>query len=112
MAILTLKSKVKVRTSVVNVTTLDYILMEIEEESRNALAIYVTGKYKEYETGNFIKSFSFTVTNTLANQLGNVVIPSEFTLIEARNLELLTGTLSILDQYKDFGLNGIEWEVL
>jgi hypothetical protein len=111
MAILSLKSKVKV---LVNPVTLkqDYIRLEINEETRNALAIIVTGKYVEDNSGEYIKAFSFPVDNQLANQIGQVNIPSEFTLIEARNLELLTGTLSILDQYKDFGLNGIEWEVL
>jgi len=113
MAILTLKSKVKVRTSVVNVTSLDYILMDIEEESRNALAITVTGRYKEYETNEFIKSFNFSVTNSLANQLGeSIIVPSGTSLIDARNLQLIEGVLSTLDQYKDFGLNATDWEII
>ena len=111
MAILSLKSKVKV---LVNPVTLkqDFIRLEIGEETRNVLAITITGKYVEDASNEYIKAFSFPVDNQLANQIGQVNIPSDFSLIEARNLELLTGTLSILDQYKDFGLNGIEWEVL
>jgi len=111
MAILSLKSKVKV---LVNPVTLkqDYIRLEIEEETRNALAITITGKYVEDNSNEYIKAFSFIVDNQLANQIGQVSIPSEFTLIEARNLQLLTGTLSILEQYKDFGLSAINWEVL
>ncbi len=111
MAILSLKSKVKV---LVNPVTLkqDYIRLEINEETRNALAIIVTGKYVEDNSGDYIKAFSFSVDNQLANQIGQVNIPNEFTLIEARNLQLLTGTLSILEQYKDFGLSAINWEVL
>jgi|LakMenE18May11ns_1017448.scaffolds.fasta_scaffold8658346_1 hypothetical protein len=113
MAILTLKSKVKVRTSVVNTTSLDYILMDIEEESRNALAITVTGRYKEYETNEFIKSFNFSVTNNLANQLGeSIIVPNGTSLINTRNLQLTEGVLSILEQYKDFGLNAIDWEII
>lgn len=111
MPILSLKSKVKVLVNVVSLKQ-DYIRLEIDEEIRNSLAINVVGRYVENESNNFIKSFSFPAQNQLANQLGDVVIPSEFTLIEARNLELLTGTLSILDQYKDFGLSGIDWEVI
>ena len=113
MAILTLKSKIKVRTSVVDVTLLDYILMDIEEESRNLLAITVTGRYKEYETNEFIKSFNFSVTNALANQLGeSVIIPSGTSLIDTRNLQLIEGVLSTLEQYKDFGLNATDWEII
>ncbi len=111
MAILTLKSKVEV---LVNPVTLkqDYIRLEINEETRNALAIIVTGKYVEDNSGEYIKAFSFSVDNQLANQIGQVNIPSEFTLIEARNLQLITGIFAILEQYKDFGLNAIDWEII
>ena len=111
MAILSLKSKVKVLVNPVSLKQ-DYIRLEVEEETRNALAIIVTGKYVEDNSSDYIKAFSFSVNNQLANQIGQVNIPSEFTLIEARNLQLLTGTLSILEQYKDFGLSAINWEVL
>ena len=111
MAILSLKSKVKVLVNAVSLKQ-DYIRLEIDEEIRNSLAINVIGRYVEDESNNFIKSFSFPVPNQLANQLGEVVIPSEFLLIEARNLQLITGIFTTLEQYKDFGLSGLEWEVL
>ena len=111
MAILSLKSKVKVLVNPVSLKQ-DYIRLEIEEETRNALAIIVTGKYVEDNSSDYIKAFSFSVNNQLANQIGQVNIPSEFLLIEARNLQLVTGIFAILEQYKDFGLGAIDWEVV
>ena len=111
MAILTLKSKVQVLVNPVSLKQ-DYIRLEIEEETRNALSIIVTGKYVEDTSNNYVKAFSFPVDNQLANQIGQVNIPNEFSLIDARNLQLLTGIFAILDQYRDFGLSAIDWEVL
>ena len=44
MAIISLKSKVKVLVNVVSLRE-DYIRLEIDEESRNSLAINVSGRY-------------------------------------------------------------------
>ena len=66
MAILTLKSKVQVLVNPVSLKQ-DYIRLEIEEETRNALSIIVTGKYVEDTSNNYVKAFSFPVDNQLAN---------------------------------------------
>lgn len=111
MAILSLKSKIQVLVNPVSLKQ-DYIRLEIEEETRNALAIIVTGKYVEDSSNNYIKAFSFPVNNQLANQIGQVSVPSNFTLIDTRNVQLTSGVFAILDQYKDFGLTALDWEVL
>ena len=111
MAIISLKSKVKVLVNVVSLRE-DYIRLEIDEETRNPLAINVVGKYVEDELGDFIKSFSFPVPNQIANQLGQVPIPSGATLVETRNIQLTAGIFTILEQYKDFGLDAADWELM
>ena len=111
MSIIVLKSKKQVIVNVVSLVQ-DYVRLEIDEECRTALAINVIGRYVEDTTNKFIKSFSFPVPNQLANQIGEVSIPADSTLIDTRNAQLAAGTFSILEQYKDFGLNALDWEVL
>lgn len=109
--ILTLESTESVIVNVVTLRT-DKVKMLIESESRNSLAITVTGRYVESTTGDFIKSFDFSVPNEMANQLGQVPIPNGLNLIETRNLQLQAGVFSIIGQYNDFGLNASKWAVI
>ena len=111
MAIISLKSKVKVLVNVVSLRE-DYIRLEIDEESRNSLAINVSGRYLEDTNNDFIKSFSFPVPNQLADQLGQIPIPNGATLTETRNIQLTAGIFTILDQYKDFGLDANDWDLI
>lgn len=111
MAIIKFKSKVQVIVNVVSLNE-DYVVLEIEDETRNSLAIDVKGRYIEHSTGDFIKAFSFPVLNSLANQLGQVPIPSGASLIETRNIQLVAGVMTIFDQYKDFGLNSSDWQLI
>ena len=111
MAILKLKSKKEVTVNVVSLRK-DFIRLEIDEESRNPLAINVVGRYVEFTTNDFIKSISFPVPNALANQLGAVPIPSNATLIETRNIQLMAGIMAVLSEYKDFGLESSDWQIV
>jgi hypothetical protein len=110
MAILTLKSKKKVIVNVVSLRE-DYILLNVDSETRNSLAIEVIGTYREFETGDNIKGFNFPVINEVANQLGLVPIPEGANLIETRNIQLTAGIFAVLGQYNDFGLSPMDWEV-
>lgn len=109
--ILSLESKDSVIVNVVSLR-MDKVKMLIESESRNALAITVTGRYVESSTGDFIKAFDFSVPNELANQLGQIPIPNGLNLIETRNIQLQTGVFAIIGQYNDFGLSADKWEVI
>lgn len=110
MPILTLKSKKKVIVNVVSLRE-DYILLDVDSETRNGLAIEVIGRYSEYENKDFIKAFNFPVPNEQANILGQVPITANTNLIDTRNLQLTLGVFATLGQYNDFGLTANDWEV-
>ena len=109
--ILTLESKTNVTLNVVSLRT-GKVKMLVDTEERNSLAITVNGRYVESETGDLIKPFTYTVPNTIANQLGAVPIPNGASLIEARNVQLMAGVFSILGQHQDFGLSANQWEIV
>ena len=109
--ILTLESKTNVTLNVVSLRT-GKVKMLVDTEERNSLAITVNGRYVESETGDLIKPFSFSVPNSMANQLGAVPIPGGASLIEARNIQLVAGVFTILGQYQDFGLSANQWEIV
>lgn len=108
--LLQLRSKVDVTLNVVSLTQ-GKVRMIVDEESRNGLAIYVRGRYVEDATGDLIKSFSYTVENEQANQLGAVPIPNGTSLIDTRNMQLYAGTMSVIQGWKDFGLSASQWEI-
>ena len=108
MPILTLKSTKKVLVNVVSLRE-DYILLEVDSETRNPIAIEVSGRYLEFENRDFIKGFNFPVENAMANQLGAVPIPDNTSLIDTRNIQLTAGIYAVLGQYQDFGLTGNDW---
>ncbi len=111
MALLTLKSKVDVRTSIIDTQEMGKVIMSVNSEERTPLAIYVTGVYTKFNTGDIIKSFTFTVPNDQANMLGQVPIPANTNLIDTRNLQLTLGVFATLGQCNDFGLSANDWEV-
>lgn len=111
MAILTLRSKVEVRTSIIDTQEMGKVIMSVHSEERTPLAINVNGVYTKFNTGDTIKSFSFTVPNDQANMLGQVPIPANTNLIDSRNIQLTLGVFATLGQYNDFGLTANDWEV-
>ena len=110
MPILTLKSTKKVPVNVVSRRE-DYVILEVDSETRNGLAIEVSGRYLEFENKDFIKGFSFPVVNAMANQLGAVPIPDNTPLIDTRNIQLTAGIYAVLGQYQDFGLTANDWVI-
>lgn len=108
---LQLKSKVKVIVDVVSLRT-DFVQLKIEREIRDKDGITIVGKYTDTENDLFLKEVNYPVLNAVANQLGNVEIPNNSTLIETRNLQLIAGVLSTINQSNDFGLDAIDWEII
>lgn len=110
MAILQFITKTEVSVSLTRPSEMSKVIMDINTEERNALAIYVSGTYYKETDGSIIESFVETVTNEQANQLGAVPIPPSATLIETRNIQLGAGTLAILSTNMPFGLTANDWE--
>jgi|LakMenEpi03Aug12_release.lakeMendotaPanAssembly.Ray.scaffolds.fasta_scaffold00239_37 hypothetical protein len=108
---LKLKSKTKVIVDLVSLRQ-DYVILTIDREIRTSEGITIVGKYTDTENDSFIKDINYPVSNTTANQLGDITIPNNSTLTETRNLQLISGVFAVISQNNDFGLGANDWEVV
>lgn len=108
---LKIKSKTKVIVDLVSLRQ-DYVILSIEREIRTSEGITIVGKYTDTENDLFIKDVNYPVSNATANQLGDISIPNNSTLIETRNLQLTSGVFAVISQNNDFGLGVNDWEVI